>query len=169
LHAPGFPERRIRSDRRRDQARFLQDRARGLHPALARTHFSSARVTALLLTPPGDLSANQLSYRDSFLRFCPRAYKVRKLALQFRAMLRWRRSTGLSQWIETAVGSRFPLLVQFARTLRRDLGAVELAITAPWSNGPLEGHINRLKMIKRQMYGRAGFELLKARVLPLSA
>jgi hypothetical protein len=52
LHAPGFPERRIRRDRRRDPARFLQDRARGLHPALTRTHFSSARVTALLLMPP---------------------------------------------------------------------------------------------------------------------
>jgi transposase len=60
-------------------------------------------------------------------------------------------------------------MVQFARTLRRDLGAVEMAITAPWSNGRLEGHINRLKMIKRQMYGRAGFALLKARVLPFSA
>jgi transposase len=46
---------------------------------------------------------------------------------------------------------------------------VELAVSASWSNGPLEGHINRLKMIKRQMYGRAGFVLLKARVLPLSA
>jgi len=40
------------------------------------------------------------------------------------------------------------------------------AITTPWSNGPLEGQINRLKAIKRQMYGRAGFALLKARVLP---
>jgi transposase len=46
------------------------------------------------------------------------------------------------------------------------LKAVELSITTPWSNGPIEGHINRLKAIKRQMYGRAGFELLKARVLP---
>jgi transposase len=60
-------------------------------------------------------------------------------------------------------------MAQFGRTLRRDLRAVELAMTVPWSNGPMEGHINRLKMIKRQMYGRAGFELLKARVLPLSA
>jgi transposase len=126
-------------------------------------------VTALLLTPPRQLSANQLSYRDSFLRFCPTAHKVRKLALRFRAMLRWRRSVRLGPWIETAVSSKFPLIAQFARTLRRDLSAVELAITAPWSNGPLEGHINRLKMIKRQMYGRAGFALLKARVLPLSA
>jgi transposase len=167
--ADGFPERRIRSDRRRDHIRFLRDRARGLHPALARTHFSSGRVTALLLTPPRQLSANQLSYRDSFLRFCPIAHKVRKLALRFRAMLRWRRSVRLGPWIETAVSSKFHLIAQFARTLRRDLSAVELAITAPWSNGPLEGHINRLKMIKRQMYGRAGFALLKARVLPLSA
>jgi transposase len=60
-------------------------------------------------------------------------------------------------------------MIPFARTLRRDLHAVEMALTASWSNGPVEGHINRLKMIKRQMYGRAGFELLKARVLPLSA
>jgi hypothetical protein len=110
-NAGGFPERRIRSDRRRDQARFLQDRARGLHPALARTHFSSARVTALLLTPPGDLSANQLSYRDSFLRFCPRAYKVRKLALQFRAMLRWRRSVRPGEWIEAVIASKFPFMI----------------------------------------------------------
>jgi transposase len=42
-------------------------------------------------------------------------------------------------------------------------------MTTPWSNGPIEGHINRLKAIKRQMYGRAGFELLKARVLPWDA
>jgi transposase len=126
-------------------------------------------MTALLLTPPQDLSLNQLRYRDSFLRLCPTAYKVRRLALQFRAMLRWRRSVRLREWIEAPSGSGFAFLAQFGRTLRRDLQAVELAITAPWSNGPLEGHINRLKMIKRQMYGRAGFALLKARVLPLSA
>jgi len=72
------------------------------------------------------------------------------------------------KWIEAAISSGFPRIAQFARTLRRDLRAVELAVTEPWSNGPLEGHINRLKMIKRQMYGRAGFALLKARVLPLS-
>ena len=53
-----------------------------------------------------------------------------------------------------------------SRVLRRDLPAVEQALTSQWSNGPVEGHINRLKMIKRQMYGRAGFERLRARVLP---
>ena len=64
------------------------------------------------------------------------------------------------------VSSDCHFLSQFARVLRRDLDAVKQAITSRWSNGPVEGHINRLKMIKRQMYGRAGFELLRARVLP---
>jgi transposase len=68
--------------------------------------------------------------------------------------------------MEKAKNSGFPFLAQFARTLRRDMDAVELAITTPWSNGLIEGHINRLKTLKRQMYGRARFELLKARVLP---
>ena len=66
----------------------------------------------------------------------------------------------------TAEESAFSFLPNYARNLRRDYRAVELAIETPWSNGPVEGQINRLKAIKRQMYGRAGFELLKARVMP---
>jgi hypothetical protein len=60
-----------------------------LHPALARTHFSAGRIAALLLNPSRGMSAVQQRYRDSLLRFCPGAYRVRKLALQFRAMLRF--------------------------------------------------------------------------------
>jgi transposase len=71
--------------------------------------------------------------------------------------------------MEKAKTSGFPFLAQFARALGRDKEAVQLAITTPWSNGILEGHINRLKAIKRQMYGRAGFELLLAKVLPWEA
>jgi transposase len=81
-------------------------------------------------------------------------------------MLRWKRLQRLQPWIEKAMASPFSFLVQFARTLRRDLPAVERSITMPWSSGPLEGQINRLKMVKRQRYGRAGFPLLKARVSP---
>jgi hypothetical protein len=93
-------------------------------------------------------------------------HQLRRFVLQFRAMLRWRNANKLCTWIEAASASHFRFLAQFASTLRGDLKAVELSITTPWSNGPIEGHINRLKAIKRQMYGRAGFELLKARVLP---
>ena len=76
--------------------------------------------------------------------------------------------TAISKGRSSATGSGFPFISQFARTLRRDLGAAELAITSPWNNGPMEGNINRLKALKRHMYGRAGFELLRARVLPLA-
>ena len=138
-----------------------------MHPALTRTHFSAGRIAALLLKPSRCTSAVQQRYRDSFLRFCPSAYRVRKLALQFRAMLRWHRTRRLAQWIGTVTSSGFSFLAQFARTLRRDLGAVELAIETPWNNGPIEGQINRLKTLKRAMYGRAGVELLRARLMPL--
>ena len=166
LKAPGFPERRVRSDRRRDQARFLQDQEGGVQPLLTRTHYSAGRVAALLVKPPPTLSLAQKRHLEEFLRFCPQAHKLRRLVLQFRALLRWRKATKLSAWMQTAVVSPFPFLAQFAKALRRDIAAVELSIATPWNNGPLEGHINRLKVIKRQMYGRAGFELLKARVLP---
>jgi transposase len=52
------------------------------------------------------------------------------------------------------------------RQLRKDWSAVENAVKQVWSNGPTEGHVNKLKTLKRQMYGRAGVELLRARLLP---
>ncbi|MDP4025587.1 transposase, partial [Methylobacterium sp. NEAU 140] len=56
-------------------------------------------------------------------------------------------------------------LKRFAASLQRDAAGITNAIALPWSTGPAEGHISRLKMIKRSMYGRAGFELLRQRVL----
>ena len=165
LNGRGFPERQTRSDRRRERVRVCQPHARGVTPSASRTHYSSGRVASLLIKPER-LSADQKRYVDAFLQLCPTARRLRKLALQFRAMLRWRKATRLEAWMKVAASSEFSSLAQFARTLQRDLEAVEQAITTRWSNGPVEGHINRLKMIKRQMYGRAGFELLKARVLP---
>ena len=56
---------------------------------------------------------------------------------------------------------------RFARTLRQDIEAVRNAVLEPWSNGQTEGQINRLKTLKRAMYGRAGVDLLRARMMPL--
>lgn len=72
LHAPAFPERRIRSDRQRDQALFIQNRERGLQTSLTRTHYSAGRVSALLSMPPPSLTAVQKRHLDAFLCFCPR-------------------------------------------------------------------------------------------------
>ena len=58
-----------------------------------------------------------------------------------------------------------PELRRFAEGIRRDEAAVQAAVSGRWSNGPVEGHVNRLKTIKRQMYGRASFILLRARLV----
>ena len=67
---------------------------------------------------------------------------------------------------EKARQSEFGPIVRFAHGLKKDIAAVAAAADTDWSNGQTEGQINRLKTIKRQMYGRAGFALLRARVLP---
>jgi transposase len=71
----------------------------------------------------------------------------------------------LSEWLTRGEASPDPALRRFAEGIRRDEASVQAAVTQKWSNGPVEGHVNRLKTIKRQMYGRAGFVLLRARVL----
>jgi transposase len=76
---------------------------------------------------------------------------------------------GLSEqwapWLEDSCESAVKELKNFAIGLKRDAAAVHEAIRQSWSNGPTEGHVNRLKFIKRQMYGRASFDLLRLRVL----
>ena len=71
----------------------------------------------------------------------------------------------LESWLEEALSSNLEDLKNFAKGLRQDYEAVKLAFTLTWSNGQLEGQVNRLKMLKRQMYGRAGFKLLRRRIL----
>jgi transposase len=87
------------------------------------------------------------------------------LADEFKSLIRKQSSGTLRDWLTRAEASPCPEVRHFAEGIRRDESAVNAAITLPWSNGPVEGHVNRLKMIKRHMYGRAGFTLLKARVL----
>jgi transposase len=87
------------------------------------------------------------------------------LADGFADLIRKRSSETLGAWLARGEASSDPDLRRFAEGIRRDEAAVHAGVTEPWSNGPVEGHVNRLKTIKRQMYGRAGFVLLRARVL----
>ncbi len=68
-------------------------------------------------------------------------------------------------WREAVTVSQIPELESYAAGLDRDQGAVLAALTLKWSNGQTEGQVNRLKTLKRQMYGRANFDLLRKRVL----
>jgi len=88
-----------------------------------------------------------------------------RLADEFVAMVRTRSGTGLADWLGRGAETAAAEMRGFVGGIRQDEAAVQAGLTEAWSNGPVEGHVNRLKVIKRTMYGRAGFALLRARVL----
>jgi transposase len=80
-------------------------------------------------------------------------------------MIRQRHADALDAWLRACRTSSIVELQNFVDVLQRDYAAVKAALTRPWSNGPVEGHINRLKLIKRSGYGRMQLDLLRQRVL----
>jgi transposase len=130
---------------------------------------TSPRHAAILVTRPADqITDQQQQLLHRLARQCPAIIDLRKSALGFRAALAADDANQLRGWIDGAQHSEFGPLVRFAYGLQKDISAVAAAVTTSWSSGQVEGQINRLKTIKRQMYGRAGFELLRTRVLPYS-
>ena len=85
------------------------------------------------------------------------------LAQDFATLVRQRQPTQLDPWLTRATTSALEALQRFASGLRDDYEAVKAGVTLPWSSGPVEGHINRLNMLKRQMCGRARLDLLSHR------
>ena len=91
------------------------------------------------------------------------------MAQAFRDLFRDRKADGLDPWLNNAQASGIPELQGFAAGIQRDHDAVVAGIEEVWSNGQVEGQVHRLKLLKRQMYGRSGFRLLRRRVLPFKA
>jgi len=92
----------------------------------------------------------------------PTLATARNLLDRFHRLFRARDMEALSPWVAETEGS---LLGAFGRGIKADLAAVRAALSEPWSNGQTEGQINKLKLVKRQMYGRAGLDLLRARLI----
>jgi len=107
-------------------------------------------------------SPSQQSFAHSLCTLSPAIATTVKVAQEFYRMLRERDAAAWLPWQKVARKSH---LHHFAIQLQRDEAAVRAALTLPWSTGPVEGHIHRLKLIKRQMYGRAKLDLLRIRVL----
>ncbi len=99
---------------------------------------------------------------------CPTVAAAQELSLAFCHLVRERRAGEFAAWLEQVAQSDVAELKAFARGLAQDRKAVEAGLSLVWSNGQVEGQVNRLKTLKRQMYGRASFDLLRARVLPSS-
>jgi transposase len=123
-------------------------------------------AAALCIKPRGLLTEAQAAKVDQLKETSSDFASMRQLAMRFRGLLKGSDPEPLDRWLSDAANSGIHGMHRFAATLRRDLAAVRNAISAPWSNGQTEGQINRLKTLKRSMYGRAGVELLRARILP---
>lgn len=126
----------------------------------------SPRNTAWwLLQKPEKLEVEQLAYIQRLCATSPEVADVKQLAQQFARLVRERKAQEFAPWLEAAGNSSSKEIKGFVAGLKRDQAAVEGALTYAWSNGQTEGQVNKLKNLKRQMYGRAKFDLLKARVL----
>lgn len=111
--------------------------------------------------------ARQQAFVERLCSLSPDIQAARKLAKVFAEMIRKRGADDLPGCLQEAEGCAVTEILSFAQSLRRDYGAVLAALLSPYSNGQTEGQVNRLKLIKRSMYGRANFDLLRARVLPI--
>jgi transposase len=123
---------------------------------------SPRQTTWILLNGPRPVEEKTKAWIEHFRQQVPEIQQTVQLATEFIALLRERCRHELSDWMKQAAQSP---LASFAAGLRRDLAAVQAAFSSPWSQGQVEGQVNRLKMLKRQMYGRAGFPLLRSRML----
>lgn len=123
----------------------------------------SARLLArLMLTARDQLTKADAIVVAAIEAAVPALVTVRDLIERFQAMIRGRNAEALDPWIAQASDT---LLTSFASGLKIDQKAVAAAITEPWSNGQTEGQITKLKLVKRQMYGRAKLDLLRARLM----
>lgn len=123
----------------------------------------SARLLARMMTTGRDgLSKAEAVTVTTIEAAVPALDEARSLLSGFQAMIREGKPRELDTWIDTAAGG---LLASFANGLSRDRAAVAAALVEPWSNGQTEGQITRLKLVKRQMYGRAKLDLLEARLI----
>ncbi len=133
------------------------------------TAYSARKTRWLLCKPTSDLTSAEARYVAALTALCPQIADAQRLLGAFRTIVTERCIEQLDPWLEQGERSGISEVVGFAQGLRRDHGAVKAALRYEWSQGPVEGHVNRLKTIKRQMYGRAGFTLVRRRVLTLNA
>ncbi len=123
---------------------------------------SARRAARLLTTDLAALSGTDQRFVRALVALSPDIRLSADLANAFARLVRERDAGALDPWLDKA---RATGLQGFAGGLAQDIDAVRAALSLPWSNGPAEGQVNRLKTIKRQMYGRAKFDLLRSRVL----
>lgn len=130
------------------------------HPALPSAH----QLAWLVMRDDQTLTSDDT---DLLSRIClhPHVLTIYPLVQQFVNRVRQRSAIHLDDWLKKCADTGISCLQTFATGVQQDYAAVRAALETPWSHGQTEGQVNRLKLIKRQMYGRANFDLLRLRVL----
>lgn len=136
-----------------------------LPPTVQTYSLSSRQAAWVLVRPPEQRKPDEQVWLDQMPATLPAVSTAEPLAQQFVTMVKDKRRSEFDTWLEAAEDSGVRELRNFATGLRGDYAAVVAGLSLKWSNGPTEGHINRLKLLKRSMYGRAKFDLLRLRVL----
>jgi transposase len=131
--------------------------------------WSASRTVWLLFREETELKPEERSALVRMKQEEPKVELVIMLAQEFRSMVKNRQLELLPGWLDRAADSEIDALKGFVNGLLQDLPAIEAALSLPWSNGVTEGQVNRLKLVKRKMYGRANFDLLRRRFLGMSA
>ncbi len=126
---------------------------------------SPRTVTGWIMRPRDSLSTKESADLEQARLACPDITHACNLARAFTDLVRHRRGNVLGEWIRQAEKSDLPSIRSFAGSLRQDLDAVTAGLTLPWSSGVVEGHVCKVKLLKRSMYGRASFHLLRTRIL----
>jgi transposase len=130
-----------------------------------RRRLSSQQASWLFVLPKEKLTPAKLRQLEQMCQGSRDLSTAYELSQDFLGMLRERRAQDLKDWIRAAKSSQVTELKRFAKSVQQDYAAIYAACSLPWSQGQVEGQINRLKCLKRQMYGRAQFDLLRLRVL----
>jgi transposase len=128
----------------------------------------AARLLMLETKDPEALRPEQHQWLEELRVRAPELAAVQELAGRFAKIMREGQDDKLGAWLEETEGSSLSEIRTFAKGVRQDEAAIRAAVTLPWSTGQVEGQVNRLKLIKRSMYGRANFDLLRQRVLGAS-
>ena len=146
--------------------RYLQPLRSG-HTAIPRPPAPPTvrEMTGLLTRHPDSLTDDERTTRDAVLNRSPALRATHDRVGEFATILTQRRGHELNRWLQQVGTDGAPALRSFAAGLERDHDAVTAGLTLSYSSGPVEGTINRIKMIKRQMFGRANLDLLRKRVL----
>ena len=140
--------------------------ARATVPKLALPAVPKPRqITRWIMTDPQHLAPDQHARLADVLTRCPELHAVASHVRDFADLMNKRRGDRLPDWMLRVQADNLPALHSLVTGLRRDLDAVTAGLTLTWSSGPVEGAVNRIKTIKRSMYGRAGFDLLRRRIL----